>query len=441
MRFTARAEFAAEHEFALGLFWPDPPHGASDDDYRALITSETGSTAYYPWFAFDFELESGRTPLDVFLERHGEGLAAGERAYLDRMAGSQMRLHEVVGLRLDEGLDLRDLATGTVVAVRERSATHQLARWDIVAARIIDGVSGMPEIDGLPFYFPPQLKGELEAVLRVCRREEAKVRKTPLADDNQAFSRQFFLIVLRIWLERVAFPPMPTLTTADGDSLAFTKALFDVSDPARLVQLFGGRDDLNSDDDGRFTWLEGTGEHRRILGTFHLEGRRLTFESISEERAERAQAFVETLAGDCVTYRLTRVEDPAQVMASRNKQGERGNRGKRGESADRRVVAPARAPRRGQRAAGSASESGLPPEVEAQLLHEFYDRHYHEWLDIPLPALSGRTPRHAARLKTQRHRVAELLKMFENHTEHDRREGRPAYDTTWMWAALGIERE
>ena len=287
----------------------------------------------------------------------------------------------------------------------------------------------MPEIDGLPFYFPPQLKGELEAVLRVCRREEAKVRKTPLADDDQAFSRQFFLIVLRIWLERVAFPPMPTLTTADGDSLAFTKALFDVSDPARLVQLFGARDDLDSDDDGRFVWLEGSGEHRRILGTFHLEGRRLTFESISEERAERAQAFVETLAGDCVTYRLTRVEDPAQVMASRNKQGERG-----ASAPDR-----PRARRRGQPAARPGS--GLPPEVEAQVLHEFYDKHYHEWLDIPLPALSGRTPRHAARLKTQRHRVAELLKMFENHTEHDRREGRPAYDTTWMWAALRIEPE
>ena len=36
----------------------------------------------------------------------------------------------------------------------------------------------------------------------------------------------------------------------------------------------------------------------------------------------------------------------------------------------------------------------VPPEVEARLIGDFYDKHYRSWPDTPLPALGGRTPRH-----------------------------------------------
>lgn len=428
MRFAARDEFAADEQLASSVFWIGPPPGVGDDAYDEMVTSEFGHAAYFPWFVFDFELESGRTPLDTFLDREGEGLSAGERAFLDRMRTSQMRLYEVIGIRLDEGLDLRDLDTGSTVAVRERSATHHLSRWDVVAARIIEGKSGLPEIDGLPCFFPPSVKSELSRLLRLGRREQAK---GPLAGNDQAFFRRFFLLVVQVWLTRVMFPPSPTLTTSDGDSLAFTKSVFDVSDSVQLAKTFVLRDDLHRDDDGRFVWLEGTGDERRILGTFHLEGSRLTYEGMSEARAARARAFVEALGAGVVTHRLTRVQDAGQLLASARAAAD-GD-----ESAPQGTLARKRPRPRGRSAAGS----DLPPEVEAQMLLAYYDRHYHDWLDVPLPALDGRTPRHAARLKTQRPRVVELLKTLENHAERDRREGRPTYDMTWIWHALGIEPE
>ena len=82
----------------------------------------------------------------------------------------------------------------------------------------------------------------------------------------------------------------------------------------------------------------------------------------------------------------------------------------------------------------------VPPEIEAQLVGEMYERHYRTWPDQPLPALGGRTPREAARLASTRSTLIALLKQMETMNERQRRQGRPTYDFTWMWAELGLER-
>ena len=38
-------------------------------------------------------------------------------------------------------------------------------------------------------------------------------------------------------------------------------------------------------------------------------------------------------------------------------------------------------------------------------------------------------------------KVIELLKSFENIEEHNRKEGRPYYDLSWMWQRIGLERK
>jgi hypothetical protein len=52
---------------------------------------------------------------------------------------------------------------------------------------------------------------------------------------------------------------------------------------------------------------------------------------------------------------------------------------------------------------------------------------------MDVPALGGRTPRNAAKLKTQRKNVAALLKSFESNPG-----SRSARDLTWMWEELNL---
>ena len=49
---------------------------------------------------------------------------------------------------------------------------------------------------------------------------------------------------------------------------------------------------------------------------------------------------------------------------------------------------------------------------------EFKKRHYVRWLDQPLPALHGRTPRDAARTAAGRAKLELLLKQMEHMENH-----------------------
>jgi len=61
--------------------------------------------------------EGAATIADRFLASRGAALTTGERAYLERMRASCLRLYEVAEIRPDKGLSLQDLWTEEIVQV------------------------------------------------------------------------------------------------------------------------------------------------------------------------------------------------------------------------------------------------------------------------------------------------------------------------------------
>jgi hypothetical protein len=72
---------------------------------------------------------------------------------------------------------------------------------------------------------------------------------------------------------------------------------------------------------------------------------------------------------------------------------------------------------------------------------DFYATHYRKWVDEPVPALDGKTPREAAKLRTHAERVSLLIRELEGLYEGALKEGRPAYDPSWLWTELGLAAE
>lgn len=72
------------------------------------------------------------------------------------------------------------------------------------------------------------------------------------------------------------------------------------------------------------------------------------------------------------------------------------------------------------------------------MLREFRERHMTAWLDMPIPALDGLTPRAAARLPRMRRKLDLLIKEFERGEAllppAERIELRQ------FWRALGLDR-
>jgi hypothetical protein len=237
-----------------------------------------------------------------------------------------------------------------------------------------------------------------------------KFRRQVPGDDADFFKR-FGRIFFVWWLQHVVLVSRPQLRTADGDELVVAAAVFDVRDREALDRALANHPDLDRQDDGSYAWLEpgGSDDFRRGLGTFVPSGDRLVLETMSKARAERGRAFLEALAGAAVRYRATSVESIERALERR----------------------PPRPPREDER---------VPPEVEAELLQNLYAQHYRAWLDTPLPALRGQTPRDATQSKAGRARVVAQLKDLESLSARDRLAGRPAYDFGWMWAELGLVR-
>jgi hypothetical protein len=223
----------------------------------------------------------------------------------------------------------------------------------------------------------------------------------------------------------VALRPHPTLITAEGDRWIFARAIFDVRDPGALAASLAGHPDLARDAEGAYVWTEEGAEFRRGLGRFVVQGDRLVLETQSQQRVERGRRFLESLVGDAVRFRVVEYEDVARALA--------------------RAASPPAAEPRGALGRGPATGdrdtvAAVPPEVAAEIVGAFYERHYRRWLDEPIRALGGRTPREAARLKAARPKLVELLQEFENRSARQRLAGQPAYDFGWMWAELGLER-
>ncbi len=124
-------ELGAEDDDASAFFYGEYEARLGALDYEWIQASEA---VYDMWFFCDWQLEDGRTVLDLFIERNPD-LDAGERRYLKFVRESSMRLYEVEDLLPGESITFREIPAGTKVTVRERQGSRSLWRHALVAAR------------------------------------------------------------------------------------------------------------------------------------------------------------------------------------------------------------------------------------------------------------------------------------------------------------------
>jgi len=404
-RFAWRHEFDGDRAVAEDRFWGDALDLVPEAGRPEVL--EQGEAFFQDWFTIDFRLDSGHTMIELFLQREGRRLRSGELRYLERARLTHLRPYEVIAVRPDEGFDLLDLWARKRIPVKERLATRQVVKWNALAARVMIGPDGVPVLDGALYLYPARAKDDIVKEMRSLHRKFRRQVPGDDADFFKRFGRLFFLW----WIVHVVVASHPQILTVEGDELLFANAVFDVRDREALDRALGSHVDLNRQDDGSYAWFEpgGSAEFRRGLGAFVFKDKRLVLETMSKARAERGRAFLEGIAGDAVRYRTTRLESVERAL-------------------ERRSAQPAR----------PAAE--VPPEVQAGVISGYLERHYRGWVDEPLPALRGQTPREAARSKTGRPRLVALLKHMESLSARERLDGRPAYDFGWMWGELGLDR-
>jgi hypothetical protein len=398
-RYAMRPEFEAARVEAQRLF--EPPADADED----LVDDVHLKAAFYHFF--DYPLPGGRSIAETFLEREGYRLADKQARALRTMAATRMRPYQVEDVVLDEGLALRDLLDGQQVFVGERSGTRQVTRWDVLGARVAPDLGGTPRFEGALYVFPARAKA---ALVDALRRERAGVRRRHPGMGEDHLLRLASPLFHRFWLDHVVSPPLPRVVTAEGDIMELGRLVFDVVDADAVRAALAAHPAIHEDEPGHYTWFEEAGDDfTRALGRIALSDDELVLEVASRQRAQRGRRLLREAASDALRHRSTRYESVENALAKRRA-----------------------SPRQ-------EDQPGIPADVAADLMRQFKGRHYATWPDEPLPGLDGRTPRQAARLKTLRPRLIDMLQDMENSEARGARPDNPPYDFGWIWRELGLE--
>ncbi len=320
-----------------------------------------------------------------FLSRRGPLLPDDERLLAEQWLLIDRSVHEVVSVRRGSGMTMRDVRTGDVHDVRERTASQQVRPGQLYCARVVPAGETMQIFGGLE----PVALGERDALIA-------------LLDDEPD------PIELITFLSRRFAPP--ELRNTEGESLTMCDATLRVTDPATLRraldQKYDRRDDLPDDQPG---WFEHVTTHgiERIRASIELDGDELRIHANSRGRFERVLATIKGI--DPAATLLSETREPAGDFASMQR------------LAERQPGTPA-----------SILDPAADPAVAAAL-DEFTATYEQAWLDDPIPALAGYTPRQCANDPTRR---PDLIRLLDSFPEDDGRPG--TMSPARLRAALGL---
>jgi hypothetical protein len=365
------------------------------------------------WAVYGFAVQ-GRTVLEWYLEGPGHRASRAERAWLEAQRAAWLSVWEVLDVEPGESVTLRDLLTDERRCVREASASRIAVVRDVLLGRVVD-CDGVSLLCGVH----PRLLSPAEAA-EVVRRARGRLRRKRAVPPDRLRDPAIGRYLIRRWEEAVAArsarPAVPSeLRNTDGDPLLVTVDHFNVVPDARsavavnLATLEGAEGPAQGDDPGIFDFLrmagKGTGPSETLLvGRAVLSDTSLRLETNSCRRADTLRKRVETVCGDRILFKIREHVDPLSPAAQ--------------SEARKRAPKP------------------MPPEAK-RFVQDYKRRHYASWIDEPLPALRGKTPREAMRTESGREAVDQLLKGMEHREQRLPRA--EAFDFTELRGELGLD--
>jgi hypothetical protein len=345
-------------------------------------------------FSHYVDAVQGRSVVDWFLAERAGSVAIEEREWLEAQHKAWLSIWEVHDVTRGEGFGMTDMLSGAERRVLERGGSESLHQRDMVLARVVDfrGTSVVCGIHERPL--PPGLGAAVVDSVRSILKVRGKIPTTEL---RSAAVAAILIVSWQAALKAIENRPAPRLQNTDGEDLLFTTDHFEIRSGedaevmARVGAMSGAeREDGADEPVARFKFLrDGNRMHatwnNTVVGSAEISPGKLKLETNSAKRADELRRAIEGALGPLVTFRVREHQDPEAMLRD----------------------APKSPP---------VPRVLSPDEIAA--LREIKALHYRAWLDQPLPALNGQTPREAAGTRAGMKRLLGLVKEIENHESH-----------------------
>jgi len=415
--YSSKERFKGDFEKAYQLYWRRP--------FKEPLVLDEGEAEdfgfFLDWHIHDYLIEDKFTIVEDFYREGKKRLSEEEKRVLESEIKSYLSIYEVTSVTPEEGLGIRDLVTREEMYVVDVKGSLALVKWDVFIARAIR-MGEVNKLSGIILIIPRMNKDRVLSSAKTLWEEFKK-------ETGQGEWKDF--MKARGYLLRHLYEDQPTtkkeIYTEEHHKVIFSKAIFDVK------SFYGIQDRLDKEldfvigkeeggKDIKLNWLkkgssrewtsepivergvviksqyieEGEGRWT-ILGTVTITPERLTLECVSKERLDRGKERLKKVLGEYIQHKLDTFEDMEKVM----------------EKMDYKE---------------RVEKERVPSEASAPLLANYYEEHTLQWIDSPIHALDGKTPREAYKTLEGRERVEELLKDWENMEERKRRDGEDYID-------------
>ena len=349
------------------------------------------------------------------LTDRGPRLTPRQRAWLKAIAAAPLLLYEVVEVRRDEGLVVRDTldADAEEFFVQERAATHNSVPGMYFGARVVHW-DGHDEFSGALYPFTNTEGLQLAALMERTLGSETH---------TEAPGRHRVANLIRVaWLQGITTPQTPPKITdaASGGAMMLTTDHFTVRDRDRLIASLENEPDVEGDAKSGWARLEGPVSEevpQRIRCSITLSKRPNRVEVFTRTlaAADEAREWFGGIAGDSVRHLTRELSDPAHLFKDASRSKPPG------------VPAP------------TMGGDDFTPEERTELMQQVLEQLYHDWADKPIPALEGKSPRQALRTKTGKAQVLRLIRSYvANEKRQAEAEGRVPADLGFLLRELGL---
>lgn len=434
LKFATKAGYNAHIEEAFDIFWRtleqdlDPPEEMDEAWHQSFLE----------WFVHDFPIPPDDLPVIKLYLASNPVLPAEEMQVLQDWQDAYISVYQVKEAKPGEGTLVEDIFSGEECFITDVSISRQTRKWELLTLRKIKVLDEW-QASSVGSREPPLAKEEIHSLVMEAFKLFKKLDRGNQLPD---FLREMGFILHQRLLTLQANPRRTQIMTSSGEEMTFWEAGYDLVDLPVAVSRLRAQEDFaesawEEDNEGligkfTFEWLEkgksvrkikkiqgqsipkgqtadsfftlGPGEESaRILGSVRLERNRLILEAKGEKRFAIGKERLERVLAGLVRHREDKVKTLEEMLE---------------EYADVEPEEPT---------------SEIPPEVKQALLKEHLDQHYQKWLDTPLPALNGRTPKKAIKTKEGLRLVENLLRSIEYHHQT-----RMEYDTSWIRKELGL---
>lgn len=321
------------------------------------------------------------------------------RQVAEHLLAGWFSVFEILDIRIDEGMEVRDVLRHRRFFIHERLASRQASLGDLLAGWVMVDEQERLTFEGALAHVPQVYAATtkewlLNARDRIHTRAGWKVRNAMMVPGVSALVRH--LLESR---------PLPVLLDRDGEPLLIAEASYILTDPAGVQARLDSDKMWAANGDTTYIHLGEDGES--ILGQVTLRPRQLVLRTHSRVLLKQLRDRLETRLGSAVVHSADSFVDPTSDAF-------------RSESSDESV---------------RSSESFPPEALESAV--KTIEKHLDAWLEASIPALNNKTPRQAVRSKKSRTQVEALL-MQQERTLRANEIGH-AINFRRVWESLGLK--